>query len=276
MEPENDGNSDKTRNVHDPGDGNGWRDVLFEVIFEADTRAGKRFDVALIVCIVLSVFTVMLDSVSSISAHYGSIFRSLEWLFTVLFTIEYVLRLLCVRRPLRYATSFFGVIDLLAIAPTYISLLFPSSRYLVVVRILRVLRVFRVFKLAKYLGEANLLLRALRASQRKITVFLFTVLALVIILGSLMYIVEGEEHGFTSIPQSIYWAIVTLTTVGYGDILPGTPLGRAIAPLVMICGYGIIAVPTGIVTVELLNVGRQGVSSQACPQCSRPKICSYT
>jgi voltage-gated potassium channel len=185
-----------------------------------------------------------------------------------MFTVEYLLRLACVGRPLKYAFSFYGIVDLLAIVPTYLSLLLPGSQYLLVIRILRILRIFRILKLVAYLSEARLLMRALRASSRKITVFLFTVLTLVVIFGSLMYVIEGEANGFTSIPRSIYWAIVTLTTVGYGDISPQTGMGQTLASMVMILGYSIIAVPTGIVTVEMSQAFRQKVSTQACPECS--------
>jgi voltage-gated potassium channel len=244
-----------------------WRTLLHEVIFEADTAAGKTFDVVLIACILLSVVAVMLDSVSSIRAEYGYTLLILEWIFTILFTIEYLLRLFCVGQPWRYATSFFGIVDLLAVAPTYLNSLIPGSQYLLVIRILRVLRVFRVFKLVQYLGEARTLVHALRASSRKITVFLFAVLTMVVIFGSIMYLVEGAENGFTSIPRSIYWAVVTLTTVGYGDISPQTGIGQAIAAMIMILGYGVIAVPTGIVTVEMARQPAQP-TTQACPQCS--------
>jgi len=246
----------------------GWRATLHEIIFEADTPAGKCFDIFLILSIIISVVAVMLDSVSSISKVYGGFFYSIEWFFTILFTVEYILRLMSVGRPLRYATSFFGIVDLLAIVPTYLSLLFHNSQYLLVIRILRLLRIFRVLKLVQYLGEARLLVQALRASRRKITVFLFVVFTLVIVFGSLMYVIEGEENGFTSIPRSIYWAVVTLTTVGYGDISPKTGIGQTLAAVVMIMGYGIIAVPTGIVTVELAQVAGRKVSTQACPECS--------
>jgi voltage-gated potassium channel len=244
-----------------------WREKLHEIIFEADTQAGKSFDIGLIVCILLSVTIVILDSVSSIRAVWGPLFTKLEWGFTVLFTIEYLLRILTVKKPIRYALSFFGVIDLLAILPTYLSLFMPGTQSLTVIRILRVLRIFRIFKLAFYLGDAEVLSRALHASRRKITVFLFTVFVFTVVLGASMYVLEGEPHGFTSIPQSIYWAIVTLTTVGYGDIVPHTNLGQLIASLVMILGYAIIAVPTGIVTVELTNSMGSTVSTQACPSC---------
>ncbi|MCG8604265.1 ion transporter [bacterium] len=246
----------------------GWRLALHEIIFEADTRAGKTFDIFLIVSIVLSVVAVMLDSVASIRVQHGPLLYKLEWFFTILFTIEYLLRLVCVLRPLYYTKSFFGVIDLLAIVPTYLSLIVPGSQYLLVIRSLRILRIFRVLKLVQYLGEIQVLAAALRASARKILVFLFTVLTLVIILGSLMYLVEGAEHGFTSIPRSVYWAIVTLTTVGYGDISPETSMGQALAAVIMVLGYGIIAVPTGIVTVELAQANRKPISTQACLVCS--------
>jgi voltage-gated potassium channel len=249
-------------------DRRGWREAVHEVIFEADTPAGKTFDVALIVCIATSVILVMLESVNSVREAYGGILYAAEWCFTVLFTIEYILRLSCIGRPLSYATSFFGIVDLLAILPTYLDLVLPGSHYLLVIRVLRVLRVFRVFKLVKYVRESNTLVRALRASRRKIVVFFSTVLTLVVVLGSLMYVVEGEEHGFTSIPRSIYWAIVTVTTVGYGDILPKTHVGQALAALAMILGYSIIAVPTGIVTVEMSQAFAKEVSTQSCPECS--------
>ena len=244
-----------------------WRGRLHEVIYEAETPAGRAFDVALIWLILLSVAAVMLESVRGVRADYGRVLYAAEWVFTVLFTVEYALRLVSVRRPLAYAMSFYGVVDLLAIIPTYLSLLVPGSQYLLVIRVLRLLRVFRVFKLAEHLTEADVLMRALRASRRKISVFLLTVLTLVVVIGSILYVVEGEANGFTSIPLSIYWAVVTLTTVGYGDISPQTALGRTLAAAVMIIGYGIIAVPTGIVTVELAQAARKGVTARACPSC---------
>ncbi len=258
-----------------------WREKLHEIIFEADTRAGKAFDVALIVAIMLSVVAVMLESVPAIRREYGDLLNSIEWGFTLLFTVEYVLRLLCVRIAFRYAKSFYGVIDLLAILPTYISLIIPGTQYLLVIRLLRILRVFRVLKLVHYVSEGNALMLALKASRRKIAVFLLAVMTLVVILGSLMYFIEGEENGFTSIPRSVYWAVVTLTTVGYGDVLPQTGFGQALAAFVMIIGYGIIAVPTGIVTAELTRVNPSLVSSQHCSSCSREghasdaKFCKY-
>lgn len=245
-----------------------WRRTLFEIIFEANTPVGKWFDIILIVCILLSVMTVMLDSVASFQANYGNLLNVAEWFFTILFTIEYILRLICIGRPIRYAVSFFGVVDLLAILPTYLSLLFFGSSYLLVVRILRVLRIFRVLKLGRLTKEAAVLKNALYASRRKIFVFLFVVLILVIIIGSLMYMIEDAQHGFTSIPRSVYWAIVTLTTVGYGDISPQTSAGQFLAAIVMILGYSIIAVPTGIVTVELSRVHTDKSNPRVCPDCS--------
>jgi voltage-gated potassium channel len=244
-----------------------WRRTLYEIIFESDTPAGKTFDVILMVSIIISVLVVSIESVEPISRRYSPLFVILEWCFTILFSIEYLLRLLSVRRPLHYATSFFGVVDLISIIPTYLSLLLPGSHYLTVVRILRLLRIFRVLKLAQYLSEAELLRRAMWASRRKITVFLLTVVTIVIIVGAAMYVVEGEEYGFTSIPASIYWAIVTLTTVGYGDISPGTPAGKILASLIMLLGYGIIAVPTGIVTSELTRAAQKPDITVACPVC---------
>ncbi|OEU52645.1 MAG: ion transporter [Desulfuromonadales bacterium C00003096] len=241
---------------------------MHEVIFEADTPAGKFFDILLIVSILASVAAVMLDSIGAVRLQYGKLLFMIEWFFTLLFTIEYILRLLCVGRPRKYAVSFYGVVDLLAIIPTYLSLILPGSQYLLVIRLLRILRIFRILKLVVYLGEARLLMQALRASGRKITVFLLTVLPLVVIFGSLMYVIESAENGFTSIPRSIYWAIVTLTTVGYGDISPQTALGQTLASLVMILGYSIIAVPTGIVTVEMSQTFSRKISTQACPECS--------
>lgn len=244
----------------------------YEVIFEHDTRAGRTFDVVLILAILASVVAIMLESVASIRAGQGHLLRTLEWVFTVAFTVEYVLRLWCVSRSLRYARSFLGVVDLLAILPTWLSLVVPGGQVLTVVRILRVLRVFRILKLAQYVGEARVLAMALRASRFKITVFVFTVLTIVVIVGSLMYLVEGPASGFTSIPAGVYWAVVTLTTVGFGDITPKTPLGQALATVVMIMGYGIIAVPTGIVTAEIAYAtrgGGQARPSRRCAACGR-------
>jgi len=245
----------------------GWRGHLHEIIFEADTPAGKAFDAALIVCILLSVCAVMLESVEPVRVQYGGVLSVAEWVFTILFTVEYVLRLLCVGKPLKYAGSFLGVVDVLAIIPTYASLLLPGSHYLLVVRLLRILRIFRLFKLVQYVNEARFLVQALRASSRKIFVFLFAVLTLIVIFGSLMYMVEGEENGFINIPRSIYWTIVTLTTVGYGDISPKTGLGQFLASIIMILGYGIIAVPTGIVTVEMTQGFKKECTTRACHAC---------
>ena len=244
-----------------------WQERLHTIIFEAETPAGKLFDVLLIISILTSVFVVMLDSISVVNSRYGLQLNFLEWFFTLLFTVEYILRLLCVGRPLSYATSFYGIVDLLAIIPTYLSVFIPGTKFLLVIRILRILRIFRVLKLMQYISEATLLLKAMHASRRKITVFLFTVLTLVVILGSLMYLIEGAENGFTSIPRSIYWAIVTLTTVGYGNISPQTNLGQLLAAFIMILGYSIIAVPTGIVTVEL-SQATASLKTRSCHECS--------
>lgn len=252
-------------------EGSSWRSRLHTVIFEADTPAGRGFDTVLIVLIVLSVVAVSLESVRELPPALTGALRVAEWAFTVLFTGEYLLRLVAVQRPLAYAASFFGVVDLLAILPSWIGLAFPGAQVLLVVRILRLLRVFRIFKLARYVSEAQLISQALRASARKITVFLLTVCTIVIIMGAVMYLVEGPEHGFTSIPRSMYWTVVTLTTVGYGDIAPRTPLGQTIASLVMILGYGIIAVPTGIVTAEITQQSRRlephHLNTQSCAAC---------
>ena len=245
-----------------------WRDVVHEIIFEADTPAGKAFDVALLILIAASVITVSLESVARIQTRIGGGLVAAEWGFTVLFTIEYVLRLLSVRRPWRYALSFFGVVDLLAILPTYISLFVPGTQSLLVIRGLRLLRIVRVFKLGRFLGEADLLMTAVRQSRRKIMLFVGAVLTIVAILGAVMYLIEGPEAGFTSIPRGMYWAIVTVTTVGYGDIVPATVSGQILAAVLMLMGYGIIAIPTGIFSVELIQASQRPVSTQACPSCS--------
>ncbi len=246
-----------------------WKRSLYRIIFEADTFKGKLFDEILMLCIFASVVVVMCDSVKSINAVYGRQLYAAEWAFTILFSVEYILRLFCVPRRVRYATSVFGIVDLLAVLPTYLSLIFPGSQYLIVIRILRVLRIFRVLKLVQFIGEAGVLMQSLLASARKIIVFLFTVLTLVIIFGSLIYLIEGEANGFTSIPRSIYWAIVTLTTVGYGDLSPKTGLGQFFASLIMILGYSIIAVPSGIVTVEMSNVFGRQKSRRICLECMK-------
>ena len=246
-----------------------WREDLHELIFEADTLTGKVFDIALIICIILSVLGVMLSSIDSFNQQYGQWLDYFEWIFTILFSIEYVLRIMCVRKPWLYMKSFFGIVDLLSILPSYIALFFTGAQTMMVIRALRVLRIFRIFKLGEYLGEAHALIRAMRASSTKILVFLYTVLIAVIIFGSAMYIVEGGENGFSSIPKSIYWAIVTITTVGYGDIAPHTPLGQALASAVMIMGYAIIAVPTGIYTTELARQYRHDITNSACQSCGK-------
>ncbi|MDD5029220.1 MAG: ion transporter [Rhodoferax sp.] len=246
----------------------GWRLRLYTVIFEADTRAGRWFDQALIAIILASVAVVMADSVHDVRLHFHWQLTLAEWAFTLLFTLEYVARLSCVRHPLRYALSFFGVIDLLALLPTYLALLFPEVGVLIDVRILRLLRVFRVFKLTAYVSEYQAIGQALRASQRKIMVFLAAVLMIVLVIGTLMYVVEGPENGYTSIPVSIYWAITTMTTVGFGDITPKTDLGRLIASAMMLLGWGTLAVPTGIVTAEMTFARKSPTTTtRTCQEC---------
>lgn len=245
----------------EPADTN-WRQSIYEIVFEAETPTGKLFDITVIVLILLSVAAVVLESVRSIREVYGNELYVAEWAFTVLFTIEYILRLIAVKRPLRYVSSFYGIVDLLAILPTYLSLFMPGTQYLLAIRILRLLRIFRILKLTTYISESRIILTALHASKKKILVFLVAILTIVTVVGSLMYVVEGEEHGFTDIPTSIYWAIVTLTTVGYGDLSPKTGLGKLLASAVMIMGYGIIAVPTG----ELIRAGKPA-STHVCPNC---------
>lgn len=240
---------------------------VHDVVFQHDSPAERAFDLVVICAIVASVGVVMLDSVAAINARYARELAIAEWSFTVLFTIEYLLRLWASEHPVRYARSFYGIIDLAAIAPSYLAVLFPAGRFLIVLRVLRAVRVFRILKLANYVQEAAVLAQALRASRRKITIFLSTVLAIVIVVGSLMYMIEGAESGFTSIPQSVYWAIVTLTTVGYGDVAPVSPLGKAVASALMIIGYGVIAVPTGIVTLELNRAARETVERRECRGC---------
>lgn len=244
-----------------------WRARLHTVIFEADTTAGKRFDVALLWAILLSVGAVLVESVASVRDTYGAELRTLEFVFTGLFTVEYILRLLAVKRPLKYAFSFYGLVDLLSILPTFVEVLLPGAASLRVVRMLRLLRVFRVLKLVGFLREAQILKDALWSSRRKIVVFLSAVMVLVTLLGTVVYIIEDAAAGFTSIPRSIYWAIVTVTTVGYGDIAPQTVLGQMIASLMMILGYAILAVPTGIVGAEIARSTRVASNTQACPGC---------
>jgi voltage-gated potassium channel len=245
-----------------------WREKIRIIIFEADTSDGKVFDVALLVAIVLSVFVVMLESVPELRDDFGPELRVAEWLFTLLFSLEYAARLISTPHPWRYARSFFGIVDLMAVLPTYLSLLVPGAQSLLVIRALRLLRIFRVFKLGRFVGEANALTTAILASRHKVIVFMGSVLCLVTILGAAMYLIEGEASGFTSIPVGVYWAIVTMTTVGYGDIAPQTVPGRALAAMVMILGYAILAVPTGIVTAELVQTVQKHLpTTRVCMLC---------
>jgi voltage-gated potassium channel len=247
----------------------GWRLPLYVIIFEADTRAGKLFDLLLLASILASVAVVILDSVEAVSRDHAALFDALEWFFTILFSIEYVARLACVRRPLRYAISFFGVVDLLAVLPAYLALVVPGAHVLLDVRILRLLRIFRILKLAAYVGEYRALGSALVASRRKILIFLSVVLMIALLMGTLLYVVEGPEHGYTSIPVAVYWAIVTMTTVGYGDITPQSDLGRLIASAMMLLGWGILAVPTGIVSAEMTarRFGQSVPTTRTCHEC---------
>lgn len=244
------------------------RQKIYTIIFESNTPAGKAFDLALIFFILLSVVLVMLDSVPGIHEQWGSWLIGAELIITVLFSIEYVLRLYCSHRPARYARSFFGIIDLLAIIPSFASIFAPGLHSLATIRIMRVLRIFRILNMVQFMGEGNNLWLALKRSRHKIAVFLSTVLTVVVFVGSLMFLIEGAAGGFTSIPKSIYWAIVTMTTVGYGDIAPKTPLGQLVASLLMVVGYGIIAVPTGIVTSEMMQP-QKPVQGETCPCCGR-------
>lgn len=228
-----------------------WRKKLYEIIYEADTPAGKAFDVILLILILVSIMLVMLESVAPINNKYHDYFIFGEWIITIFFSIEYILRIICIKRPTVYIFSFYGIIDLLSTIPLYLSLFFVNTNALLAIRALRLLRVFRILKITRYIGESNKLTKALKDSRPKILVFLFAVLIICVIAGTLMYLVEGPEHGFKNIPISVYWSIVTLTTVGFGDIAPVTPVGQFIAALIMIMGYGIIAVPTGIVTSEM-------------------------
>ncbi|AHM59884.1 ion transporter [Flammeovirgaceae bacterium 311] len=247
----------------------GWRKKLYIIIFESDTKAGKAFDVVLLVLILLSILTVVLESVESIQDHYGPFLVAVEWFFTICFTIEYMLRIICAGYTWRYVFSFYGMVDLLSILPTYINLLYSGSRFLLVIRGLRLLRIFRVLKLSRYLGEAETLQRALRNSIYKIIVFIGAVITVVIIVGTMMYLIEGPENGFHNIPVSIYWAIVTITTVGFGDITPHTTAGQLLATILMLLGYGIIAVPTGIVSSELTKADRNDSQrAKACMSCT--------
>lgn len=255
-----------------------WKARLHEIIYEADTPEGKLFDILLLITILASIVFVMLESVSEFNAKYHEFLNVAEWIVTILFSLEYIARIISVKKPLRYIFSFYGVIDLLSTIPKYLSIIFVGTNALVALRALRLLRVFRILKLARYLGASNLLMNALKASRAKISVFLFAVLILCVIFGTIMYLVEGETSGYTSIPVSVYWCIVTLTTVGFGDIAPVTPLGQFIASIIMILGYGIIAVPTGIVSAEYSAQTKREepdtkypevhLNSQSCPSCS--------
>jgi len=245
-----------------------WREKLHEVIYEADTQEGKLFDVILLIAILASILLVMLESIKSFDEKYHDFLNISEWIITILFSIEYILRVISIKKPLKYIFSFYGIIDLVATIPKYLSFVLVGSHSLVALRALRLLRVFRILKLARYIGASNKLLVALRASRAKVAVFLFFIVIVCIILGTIMYMVEGEENGFTNIPKSIYWAIVTLTTVGFGDIAPQTPFGQLIASIIMILGYGIIAIPTGIVTSEMTkNNLKTDTNTQSCPNC---------
>jgi len=245
------------------------RERIYDVIFGTDTVQGQRFDIVLIWVILISVAAEMLNSIPSVERQYGDVLFIMEWGFTLCFTVEYLLRLYVSPKPLAYATSFFGVIDLLAIIPTYLALFYAGTSYLVVIRLLRVLRIFRVLKMLRYLREAQVLLKTLRASARKIIVFFMVVLIMGVIFGALMYVTEGGENGFSSIPKSIYWAIVTITTVGYGDIVPLTVAGKFIASVVMLTGYSIIAVPTGIITAELAQEMTRERILRTCKTCHK-------
>lgn len=246
-----------------------WRERLFVIVFQSDTTAGRRFDKILLLIILASLVTVILDSIDQAHRDYGDVLAGLEWGFTTIFLVEYLARLYCSPKPLRYAFSFYGLVDLLAIVPGIIALYYSDAQYLLIVRVIRMLRIFRVLKLSPYLKQANYLMAALRGSKQKIIVFLVSVSTLVTVFGTLMYVIEGPEHGFTSIPKGIYWAIVTLTTVGFGDIVPTTPLGQVLSSLVMITGYSIIAVPTGIFTAELANALRGEQLQHDCPSCHK-------
>ena len=251
---------------------NSWKNKLHEIIYEADTTQGKLFDVILLVAILTSIILVMLESVQSIDTKYHNTLYFGEWIITILFSIEYLLRIIAIRKPRRYIFSFFGMIDFLSTIPFYLSIFFAGSQGLIALRALRLLRVFRILKLARYIGASNKLILALKASKAKIAVFLFFVLIVCIILGTVMYMIEGQENGFTNIPKSIYWAIVTLTTVGFGDIAPQTPLGQLISSIIMILGYSIIAIPTGIVSSEISKTSETlDTNTQSCPNCLKEK-----
>lgn len=246
-----------------------WRERLYVIIFFTNTTPGRRFDTWLLVVILASLVVVMLDSIASFNQRHGQWLFALEWAFTAIFALEYVVRIYTHPEPRKYVFSFYGAIDLLSILPAFLALLFADAQYLLIVRVIRMLRIFRVLKLTPYLSQANFLLVALRGSKQKIIVFLLSVTTIIIVYGTLMYVIEGPRNGFTSIPMSIYWAVVTMTTVGFGDIVPQTPLGQAVATMVMITGYSIIAVPTGIFTAELANAMRQDSLQHRCPSCEK-------
>ncbi|WP_299621418.1 ion transporter [uncultured Tenacibaculum sp.] len=245
-----------------------WKQRLHEIIYEADTPEGKLFDVILLIAILFSIALVMLESVNTINDKYSNELNIAEWIITILFSLEYILRIISIKKPVKYIFSFYGIVDFLSTIPKYLSIIFVGTHTLVALRALRLLRVFRILKLGRFIGESDHLSRAIKASMARISVFLFFVLIICIILGSLMYLIEGSENGFTSIPRSVYWAIVTLTTVGYGDIAPGTPLGQFIASAIMILGYAIIAIPTGIVSSEIVKKTAPNLNTQSCPHCS--------
>ncbi|MDV6169961.1 ion transporter [Flavobacterium sp. DG1-102-2] len=249
-----------------------FRKKLHTIVYEADTPAGRFFDLALLAVILISVAAVMLESIASIKIKYGHALAVIEWIVTIFFTLEYIARIIAVKKPIHYIFSFYGIVDLLATIPKYVGLLFPGTGVLIAIRAIRLLRIFRILKLAHFVGASNQLLVALKSSRAKIAVFLFNVIVLCIILGTLMYMIEGPENGFTSIPISIYWTVVTLTTVGFGDITPATPFGQFVSSLIMILGYGIIAVPTGLVTAELMrDKGVINLNTQVCPNCGAEK-----
>ena len=244
-----------------------WKRELHEIIYEADTPNGKLFDLILLTTILASIVLVMLESIDSINDSYGTFLNISEWIITGLFTLEYILRIIAIEKPLKYIFSFYGIIDLLSTIPKYLSLIFIGSHHFAALRALRLLRVFRILKLTRYIGASNKLLIALKASRAKIGVFLFFIIILCVILGAIMYMIEGADNGFTSIPKSIYWAVVTMTTVGYGDIAPQTPFGQFIASIIMILGYAIIAIPTGIVSSEISKTDSIDTNTQSCPNC---------
>ena len=248
----------------------GFRLRMYEIIFESDTIAGRIFDVSILALILASITVILLESVEWFHARFSAYLIAIEWFFTIVFTIEYAARLWTVTSPRRYALSFFGIVDLISILPSYLALVIPGAQSLMVIRSIRLLRVFRILKLSRFIGEGQFLVMALKSSRHKIIIFLFTVLTTVIIMGTIMYMVEGPANGFTSIPRSIYWSIVTMTTVGYGDLAPRTDLGQLLASMLMIMGYGVIAVPTGIVSSEMISMkNKHEISNQRCPHCLR-------